>query len=172
MSTRPAWAAESFRALLQLVYTRPDRARIRGASLLVLGGGLDYFIRPSAIRRTAEAYGAECTILPGVAHDMMLDAGWRQAAEAMLEWLQRTLEPDARAAACSVGALRLEDAARVADAHRLDLVLADAEAAQGGDHDVRDGEEVRLRQRAVEDLARASGLSGSASVLCSPGSAR
>ena len=83
--------SESFRALLELVYIRPDRARIRGASLLVLGGGLDYFIRPPAIRRTAEAYGAECTILPGIAHDMMLDAGWRQAAEAMLEWLERTL---------------------------------------------------------------------------------
>ena len=88
--------AESFRALLQLMYTRPDRARIRGASLLVLGGSLDYFIRPPAIRRTAEAYGAECTILPGVAHDMMLDARWRQAAEAMLEWLQRTLGSGAR----------------------------------------------------------------------------
>ena len=58
----------------------------------MLGGGRDYFIRPSAIRRTAEAYGAECTILPGLAHDMMLDARWRQAAEAMLEWLGRALE--------------------------------------------------------------------------------
>ena len=82
---------ESFRALLELVYIRPDRARIRGVPLLVLGGGRDYFIRPSAIRRIAEAYGAEAMILPGVAHDMMLDAGWRQAAEAMLEWLERTL---------------------------------------------------------------------------------
>ena len=88
--------AESFRALLELVYIRPDRARIRGASLLVLGGGLDYFIRPPAIRRTADAYDAECTILPGVAHDMMLDAGWRQAAEAMLEWLERTVVSGAR----------------------------------------------------------------------------
>ena len=83
--------SESFRALLELVCTRPDPARIRGVPLLVLGGGRDYFIRPPAIRRTAEACDAECTILPGVAHDMMLDAGWRQAAEAMLEWLQRTL---------------------------------------------------------------------------------
>ena len=83
--------SESARALLELVCTRPDPARIRGVSLLVLGGGRDYFIRPSAIRRIAEAYGAKCAILPGVAHDLMLDAGWRQAAEAMLEWLQRTL---------------------------------------------------------------------------------
>ena len=64
--------AESFRAFLELVCTRPDPARIRGVPLLVLGGGLDYFIRPPAIRRTAEA---------------------------MLEWLQRTLEPEARAGA-------------------------------------------------------------------------
>ena len=85
--------SESSRALLQLMYIRLDRARIRGVPLLVLGGGRDYFIRPSAIRRTAEAYDAECTSLPGVAHDLMLDAGWRQAAEAMLEWLRRTLEP-------------------------------------------------------------------------------
>ena len=76
---------------LSLLCIRPDRARIRGTSLLVLGGGRDYFIRPPAIRRTAEAYDAECTILPGVAHDLMLDAGWRQAAGAMLEWLERTL---------------------------------------------------------------------------------
>ena len=38
--------SESFRALLELVYIRPDRARIRGVPLLVLGGGRDYFIRP------------------------------------------------------------------------------------------------------------------------------
>ena len=88
--------AESFRALLELVCTRPDPARIRGVAMLVLGGGRDYCIRPSAIRRTADAYDAESRILPGVAHDMMLDAGWRQAAEAMLEWLQRTLGSGAR----------------------------------------------------------------------------
>ena len=91
--------SESLLALLQLMYTRPDRARVRGTSLLVLGAARDYFIGPPAIRRTAEAYDAEALILPGVAHDLMLDAGWRQAAEAMLEWLQRTLEPEARAGA-------------------------------------------------------------------------
>ena len=91
--------SESLLALLQLIYTRPDRARIRSASLLVLGAARDYFIGPPAIRRTAEAYDAEALVLPGVAHDLMLDAGWRQAAEAMLEWLQRTLEPEARAGA-------------------------------------------------------------------------
>ena len=82
---------ESFRAILELMYTRPDPARIRGVPLLVLGGGRDYFIRPPAIRRTADAYGAESMVLPGLAHNLMLDTGWREVAEAMLEWLQRTL---------------------------------------------------------------------------------
>ena len=86
--------SESFRALLQLVYTRPNRARIRGVPLLVLGADLDYFVRPSAIRRVAEGYGAESKVLPGLGHGMMLDAGWREAAEAILEWLERTLEPE------------------------------------------------------------------------------
>ena len=85
---------ESFRALLELVWTRPDRSRIRGVPLLVLGAGLDYFVRPSAIRRIAEGYGAEAKVLPGLGHGMMLDAGWREAAEAILEWLERTLEPE------------------------------------------------------------------------------
>ena len=62
----------------------------------MLGGGRDYFIRPPAIRRTADAYGVEAMILPGVAHDLMLDARWRQVAEAMLEWLERTLGSGAR----------------------------------------------------------------------------
>ncbi len=85
---------ESFRALLQLVYTRPDRARIRGVPMLVLGGADDYFVRPSALRRIAEGYGAECRILEGVPHGMMLDVGWRETAEAILEWLERPLEPE------------------------------------------------------------------------------
>ncbi|MYI83410.1 MAG: lysophospholipase [Chloroflexi bacterium] len=85
---------ESFRALLQLVYTRPNRARIRGVPMLVLGAGLDYFVRPSAIRRIAEGYGAESKVLPGLGHGMMLDVGWREAAEAILDWLERALAPE------------------------------------------------------------------------------
>lgn len=82
---------ESTRALLQLTYVQPDRARIRGhgVPLLVIGGSADYFVRPDATRRIAAAYDAEVKILPGVAHCMILDARWRDAAEALLEWLER-----------------------------------------------------------------------------------
>ena len=87
--------SESFRALLQLMYTRPDPARIRGVPLLVLGGGRDYFIRPPAIRRTADAYNGESMVLPSLAHNMMLDAGWCEVAGSVLEWLERTPGPRA-----------------------------------------------------------------------------
>ena len=42
--------------------------------------------------RAADAYGAELRILPDLAHDVMLDTGWRHAADTLLEWLVRTLE--------------------------------------------------------------------------------
>ena len=82
---------ESFRALMELGYLRPDAARVRRTPLLVLGAERDYIVSPADIRRTAAAYDAEMLILPDIAHDLMLDPGWRRAADAMLEWLTATL---------------------------------------------------------------------------------
>ncbi len=78
---------DSFRALLELTYRRPDPARVRKTPLLVLAGSRDCLTPPSTARRTANAYGADLRILPDIAHDLMLDPGWRRAADAMHEWL-------------------------------------------------------------------------------------
>ena len=87
---------ESFRAGLETTYyVRPDPARVRGTPLLVLGAERDCMIPTRDIVRTADAYGAESLILPDLAHDVMLDTGWRQAADALLAWLVRTLESGA-----------------------------------------------------------------------------
>lgn len=83
---------ESFRALMELGYLRPDAARVRRTPLLVLGAERDYIVSPADIRRTAAAYDAEMLILPDIAHDLMLDPGWRRAADAMLKWLTGTLD--------------------------------------------------------------------------------
>ena len=83
---------ESFRAILELSYLRPDPARVRGTPLLVLGAERDYIVPPADVVRTAETYGAESRILPDIAHDLMLDTDWRRAADALLEWLTGTLE--------------------------------------------------------------------------------
>ena len=54
-----------------------------------------YIIPAREVVRTANAYGADLQILPDLAHDVMLDTRWRQAADALLAWLVRTLRPDA-----------------------------------------------------------------------------
>ena len=83
---------ESFRAMFEMNCLRPDADRVRRTPLLVLGAERDYIVPPAEVTRTAETYGAESRILPDIAHDLMLDPGWRRAAEAMLEWLIGTLE--------------------------------------------------------------------------------
>ena len=85
---------ESFRAILDLSFLRPDPVRVRGTPLLVLGAERDYMIPPSETARTADAYGAESQILAGIAHDVMLAPEWRQAADALLAWLTATLDAE------------------------------------------------------------------------------
>ncbi len=82
---------ESFRSWTQMLTTRPDAERIRRTPILILAGGGDRLIPESALRRTANLYGAELALVPDTAHDIMLEANWREAAEAMLGWLNRTL---------------------------------------------------------------------------------
>ena len=82
---------ESIRAVLELSSMRSDPARFRSTPLLVLGAARDYILPPEEVVRTADAYGAESRILPNIAHDLMLDTGWRRAADALLAWLAGTL---------------------------------------------------------------------------------
>ncbi len=66
------------------------RVRFRGTPLLVLGAARGYIIPRQEVMRTA--YGTESRILPDIAHDLMLDTGWRPAADALLA----RSSPDAR----------------------------------------------------------------------------
>ena len=88
--------AESPRAILDLTLrwhdTRPD-SRI---TPFVLGAQGDRIATPADARATAELYETDATIVPGLAHMMMLERGWRAVAEPLLEWLERTFAPGAR----------------------------------------------------------------------------
>jgi hypothetical protein len=53
----------------------------------VLGGQEDRFIRPDAIRATATYYGVQPVVVPGLAHTLMLDPRWEDAARGLLAWL-------------------------------------------------------------------------------------
>lgn len=79
---------ESFRAYLDLLglnLAHPKRVK---TPLLILGAEKDTVIPPGDVHATARAYGVKAEIIPGVAHDMMLEAGWRQAAARILNWLK------------------------------------------------------------------------------------
>ena len=84
---------ESFRSWLEMLGRPPDAGRIRGTPMLMLGAAADRLIPEAALRDTAEDYGAELVMLPDMAHDLMLETRWRDAAGAMEEWLLRTLAP-------------------------------------------------------------------------------
>lgn len=55
--------------------------------VIVVGGGDDAFVRPTEIAVTAKAYNVTPIMVAGVAHDMMLDIGWRRVAAVIVKEL-------------------------------------------------------------------------------------
>jgi len=74
-----------FLDLLGLNLAHPKRVK---TPLLVLGAEKDTVIAPRDVHDTARAYGVKAEIFPNMAHDMMLEAGWKSVAERILHWLQ------------------------------------------------------------------------------------
>ena len=79
---------ESYRAALEMIYNLPKPRKIR-TPLLVVGAEDDALLAPKKIVATARAYHADCKIFPDMAHDMMLERGWRRVADFMAGWLER-----------------------------------------------------------------------------------
>lgn len=57
--------------------------------MFVLGGLDDRFIRPDAVQGTATYYGVAPTMVPRLAHALMLDPRWEDAARPLRDWLLR-----------------------------------------------------------------------------------
>jgi pimeloyl-ACP methyl ester carboxylesterase len=79
---------ESYRALLDMVFLDPPKPAKVKSPFLVLGVGRDNMLKPSEIEATARAYNTQSEIIPGVAHDSMLEPGWLAVAERILAWLK------------------------------------------------------------------------------------
>ena len=78
---------ESIRAYLDMVLLdlpRPGRVK---TPLLVLGAAQDVLVAPDEVEATGRAYGARTELFPGMAHMMMLEAGWQVVADRILAWL-------------------------------------------------------------------------------------
>jgi pimeloyl-ACP methyl ester carboxylesterase len=71
----------------QLLLHRPASPPLGGAPVLVLGTPDDRLVPIRGMRATARRYRAELREFPGMGHDLMLDARWREPLDAMLGWL-------------------------------------------------------------------------------------
>ena len=91
-STR--FGSESYRAALELIFNLPVPSRVK-APLLVIGAENDALIARSKIEKTAQAFEADLKIFPNMAHDIMLEHGWRDAALYIAEWLRNKPEAGA-----------------------------------------------------------------------------
>jgi non-heme chloroperoxidase len=75
------------RAIADLMYMAPGRELSPPQAPLVLGGANDALFAPADIMLTARLNRTRAEIVPGVAHAMMLDAGWQAVADRILAWL-------------------------------------------------------------------------------------
>ncbi len=74
----------AFLDMLVLSRIRPQRVK---ASVLVMGARDDKVVYRRDGRRPARAYGGQAVILLEMAHDMMLEPNWQNAADTILQWL-------------------------------------------------------------------------------------
>ncbi len=74
----------AFLDMLALALPRPQKIR---APVLVLGAERDAIFTTGEVAATARAYRTQEQIFAGMAHDMMLEPGWRDVADAILAWL-------------------------------------------------------------------------------------
>jgi pimeloyl-ACP methyl ester carboxylesterase len=69
---------------LRLHWALPRRA---ASPVFVMGAEDDRIANPGDVRATARHHGVDATLLPGMAHMMMLEPEWKLGAEAIAEWL-------------------------------------------------------------------------------------
>jgi pimeloyl-ACP methyl ester carboxylesterase len=81
---------ESQRAILDMtVFNLPAPASVAPTPTLVLAAADDALFSVNENRYTASVYDAEFTVIPNIAHAMMLEPHWQAAAAALEDWLER-----------------------------------------------------------------------------------
>ncbi|GIG90123.1 alpha/beta hydrolase [Plantactinospora endophytica] len=81
----------SARAQWQLLRHRAAEPAVGNPPMLVVGSPDDRVVPPSALTRAAGRYGVAPLLFPGMGHDLMLDARWREPIDAILDWLDKDL---------------------------------------------------------------------------------
>jgi alpha-beta hydrolase superfamily lysophospholipase len=78
---------ESFRIELDAIALNLPRSQQVKSPLLVLAAENDRVFTVAEEKKTAQAYGTTAVIFPNMAHDMMLESGWQQVADHIINWL-------------------------------------------------------------------------------------
>jgi len=73
----------------QLLMHRPARPPLGSPPVLVLATPDDRLVPIKGVRSTAARYRAQVEEFPGIGHDLMLDARWREPLDTMLGWLEK-----------------------------------------------------------------------------------
>jgi pimeloyl-ACP methyl ester carboxylesterase len=79
------------RAQWQLLLRRQPEPVVGSPPLLVLGSPDDRVVSSSALTQVARQYGTTPLLFPGMGHDLMLDARWREPIDAILDWLDKDM---------------------------------------------------------------------------------
>lgn len=82
---------ESQRALFDLSWPQHFWIERTAIPVQVIGAADDLFFPPSLVGETAELHGVAAEIVPDMAHAVMLDVNWLQAAQRLAVWLERAL---------------------------------------------------------------------------------
>lgn len=78
------------RAQWQLLLRRDPERPVGDPPMLVVGSPDDRIVSRSALERAAQRYAGAPLLFPGMGHDLMLDARWREPLDAILDWLEKT----------------------------------------------------------------------------------
>jgi pimeloyl-ACP methyl ester carboxylesterase len=75
----------------ELVTHAPAPRPVGDPPVLVAGSPDDRVVPRSSLDRTAARYGGAPLLFPGLGHDLMLDEGWAEPIDAVLDWLDKQL---------------------------------------------------------------------------------
>ena len=79
---------ESKKALWEMCWAISFNPSKQNKPMLVIGGSKDQLIQEIFFKQTANHYGAEYQLIPGVGHSMMLGPEWQKSATALEQWLK------------------------------------------------------------------------------------
>ncbi len=78
---------ESWLAYIQMLCLKIPFTVSRASPVLVVGAEKDALFSPQSQQSTAYRYNAECVIIDGAPHNIMLDSRWQEAADAIENWV-------------------------------------------------------------------------------------